>query len=51
MLYIHNRKWAKEKAGVWPPLVPPTHPLFNLERKEQVSCGSARILSTDIKLR
>ena len=50
MLYIRNRKWAKEEAGVWTPCVPPTYPLLNLERKELVSCGSARILSTDIKL-
>ena len=48
MLYIRNRKWAKEEAGI---CVPPTHPLFNLERTELISCGSARILSTDIKPR
>ena len=51
MLYIRNRKRAKEEAGIWTLCVPPTHPLFNLERKELVSCGSARILSIDIKLR
>lgn len=43
--YIRNRKTAKKEAGVWTPCVPPPPPpLFNLERKELVSCGSARIL-------
>jgi len=51
MLYIRNRKWAKEEAGGSTLCVPPTHSLFNLEGKELVSYGSARILSTDIKLR